>query len=457
MKASTSNYSSCHQPIKFGEALESRRWLILLTVCLVYISSAIGYLTFNATNKASMRYFHRTEESDILYFTDANLYCNLFLSSVGCWLAYKYFKHTVIFSAVFTSLACWIRYFAGPDYFITLLCQILIGLASVALFGFANVVPDRWFSTKERVAVNTISLFSNYLGWALGGLIPCIIVGDDESKFPENLLLQAYIITIPAILAVLVMKDKPKVPPSYSAMVKTEEKGYFEETKILFNSPKWIGASLCFGMVIGLSTSIPTTNSIYMDPLNLSYLNQGFITLGYVVTGLFTGFAATLYIENKGLKNCDFILKILLSVSFLSLVALGIMFVFVEKPDMLLILLCNCVLGIGFIGCMPFACSSIAESNFPIQEAVSTNGMNVLTMLFSIGASHLSVQKFVGKGGFLVLAGLMLPAWIYMMFFYETSFKRQEADEKHSGIIPEEEGANNSSLFDDEVKTRSTA
>jgi len=433
-------------PLRFGEGLEKRRWFVLLTVCLVYTTSAIGYLTFNATSDLSMQYFQRTEESDILYFTDVNMYANLLLGFFGCWVAYKYFKLSVISTAFFTSLAAWIRYFVGPNYLITLLCQTLIGIASITISSFANIVPDRWFPTQERFTVNTLTIFSNSVGWALGVLIPCIIVGNDVKKMQDNILFQAVLITVPFILAVVCMREKPKVPPSYSALVKEDDKGFVTETKILLKSSHFIGATLCFGMVLGLANSIPTTNSIYMNPLNLSNLSQGFITLAYVVTGLIAGLFGAIHIEKKGIKTCDFILKILFTITFLSLLALGVVFIFLKDPNMMLILVCNGILGIGLVGFVPFACASIIESNFPIQEAISTIGMNIAACLFSVGASHLSIAGFVGKGGFLVLAGLMLPCWIYMMFFYKTNFKRQDADEKHKEI-----GAS-SGLFNEEIK-----
>jgi len=439
IKESVEQTSSYYQPMRFGEALETKRWFVLLTVCLTYIASAIGYLTFNSTSVPSKKYFHTDDDNRILYFTDVSMYIGLIFSYVGCWFAYKYFKLSVIACAFFTALAAWIRVFVGANYVIVLLCQALIGLMATTLFGFANIVPDRWFATSERFAVNTLSVFSNYVGWALGALVPCIIIQNDVSNMPKNVLFQAWIITIPFLLAVFI-KEKPKVPPSYSAMVKqNDDKGFFEEMKILLKSPQFIGASLCFGMVLGLSNSIPTTNSIYMAHLNLSDLEQGYITLGYVVAGLIPGLLGAWWIEKRGLKDCDLLNNCFMTISFISLAALGVVFMYVEEPSMFLILACNCLLGIGLIGFMPFACSSIIESNFPIQEAVSTNGMYMLAQIFSVGASHLSTAKFVGKGGFGVLAALMLPCWIYSVFFYRTQFKKQEADEKHQNIGKEAE------------------
>jgi len=394
----------------FGKSLETKRRFVLLTVCLTYIASAIGYLTFNSTSVPSKEYFHTDDDNKILYFTDVGLYINLVFSYLGCWFAYKYFRLSVITCALFTAVAAWIRYFAGASYIMALLCQALIGLMSTTLFGFANIVPDRWFATSERFA---LSVFSNYVGWALGALIPCVFIQNNADNMPKNTLFQAYILTVPFIFAIFI-KEKPRVPPSYSALVKqTDEKGFFEEMKILLKSPQFVGGSLCFGMVLGLSNSIPTTNSIYMAHLKLSDLEQGYITLGYVVTGLIPGLLGAWWIDRRGLKDCDFLLRCLLTISLVSLIALGIVFTYLEDPSMFLILACNCLLGIGLIGFMPFACSSIRESNFPIQEAVSMNGMNMLAQILSIGASHLSTAKFVGKGGFGVLAALMLPCWIY--------------------------------------------
>jgi len=438
-KESTNDVASCYHPFRFGQNLETRRWFILLCVFSFYVSSAIGWLTYNATTGTTMRYFNITS-SQVLLFTDVNMYICLLLSFVGCWIAYKYFRTSLIICTFINALAGWVRFIGGSNYAIALLCQIVIGLAAIPLFGFAIMVPDRWFSTKERFTVNALSVLANYVGWALGGLIPCIIVEDDETKMTDNTRVQAFILTVPFVLAVLCAKERPDVPPSYSALVKqTDKMGFWNEIKTLLKNKTFLSSSSCFGMVLGLSNSIPTTNGIYMDPLELSYLNQGFVTLGYVITGLISGLLSTIWIEKKGLKNIDFILKILLSIAFISLVALGFLFVYVPNPNFLLILLGNSVLGIGLIGFMPFGCSSIIESTFPIQEAVSTNVMACLACIFSVVASHLSVLDFVGKGGYLVLAGFMLPAWIYCIFLHKTEYKKQEADDQHQDIITEVE------------------
>lgn len=40
----------------------------------------------------------------------------------------------------------------------------------------------------------------------------------------------------------------------------------------------------------------------------------------------------------------------------------------------------------------------------------------------------------MGKSGFFVLAALTLPAWIYVMFFYKTDYRKNQAEMEHPVI-----------------------
>jgi len=427
--------SSPHK--RFGTDLEPRRWWILTAFSLYNCSVAVAWLTYGAISGPSMQYFD-ININQLLLFSDSFLYMYFLFSYIGCYLVYKMFKKFLLLCAFLTALGGWVRYFAGPHFYGALSGQIITGLAYAPAFGFATLLPDRWFSMKERFLVTTIAVYSSYAGWAIGYILPCVIVGDDIANMDTSLLVQAIIMTAPIVLSVLCVEEKPKVPPSYSALVKLNDKmSFMEEMKILLNMKNFVANSVIFGLVLGVSYSISTISAIFMEPLNLSYLEQGIIGFSYVVSGLIAGFVGTVWIDKHGLNNYDSMIKILLSLSLASLTVLGIIFIFIEHPGMFIIWGCNCILGVGLIGFTPFICSSIIESTFPVQESMSTNAMFMMTQILSVITGHLCTSEFVGRGGFLLLAVLILPCWAYAVFFYKTEYKKQKADDGHQEINQE--------------------
>ena len=420
---------------RFGHVLEPRRWWILLAFSLYNAGVTLAWSTYSALTEVSERYFD-IKQDQLLLFSDTVLYFGFFLSYIGCWLAFRFFKKAILGCFFLLMAGAWMRYLAGSHYGVTLAGQTLIGVVSAPLFGFAMLIPDRWFSTKERFYVTTTALYSNYIGWALGYLLPCLIVGSEEKRIPLYTLLQALFMTLPFVIGIFFLEERPEIPPSYSAYVKAnDQSSVWEELKALVKTPRFLASSLVFGLVLGISYSVSTVMSIFMAPLDISYVHQGIIGSSYVISGMITGLVGTIWIGKRGLKTYDHIIKILLTLSLLSLISLGILFFVRKRPDWVSLFFCNCGLGIGLIGLTPFMCSSIVESTFPVQESLSVNGIYMLGQLLSILASHTGTSDVIGVGGFLFMAILMFPCWIYGVFFYNTDYRKLHADEGYQSSL----------------------
>lgn len=96
------------------------------------------------------------------------------------------------------------------------------------------MISDRWFSVNERFWAVSIASFSNYVGWAFGAIFPPAYCDSDPTNFVRNslkchlinlknkltdvVLIQAIIASVPLVFGVLVIREKPKLPPNYSAV-----------------------------------------------------------------------------------------------------------------------------------------------------------------------------------------------------------------------------------------------
>ena len=429
------SYTSLRHQKRFGSELEPRRWWILLAFSLYNAGVAFGWLSFGVTPLTTIQYFGNISQNQLLLFADSNLYMCFFLSYLGCWCAHKIFKKSLLICFFIMALAGWIRYFGGSSYQWALIGQFMLGIAAAPSFGFSTLLPDRWFPANERFLVTSLAVNANYFGWILACIFPALIVGKDPTNMPLSLLIQAIFMTLPIFIGIFAIRDKPKVPPSYSALVKlTDTLGFFQEMRVLSSYKGFIWSSLFFGLTAGISFSVTTASGIFMEAENLTYLQQGIIQASYAISGMVTGILGSIFLSNRERKNYDLIIKILMTGSLLSLITLGIVFYYISSPNMLILVICNSILGIGLIGFVPFVCGSIIESTFPVQESMSTNAISMVGMASGILVGHLSTIQSVGKGGFLVLGAFMLPCWIYAVFIHRTVYKQQVADECHEEI-----------------------
>lgn len=419
---------------QFGTQLEPRRWLILASFFLYSALNALGWLAFSPVSAISEAYFNIDDEQ-LLMFSDSYLYMYFAFSYLGAWLTYKYFRFSLLGYIFLGCLGGWIRYFVGRNYTLTLIGQFILAVSGSPVNNFANVLPDRWFSADERFVVTSLAVFANYLGWGFGYIMPCAVVGDNLDNIPKLELIQAILMTIPLVLGIFSIRDRPKVPPSYSALVKMAEySGFKQEMKFLMKLPNFKWGSILFGLCVGVSYSVSAVTGLFLAPLKLSYWQQGGIGFSYIAAGFITGMIGTLMLTKSTRKNYDLALKIFISISLTSLVVLGIIFTVLDTIEAYLLYIVNSALGVGLIGFVPVLCASIVESTFPVQESVSTNALFTLAQVFGVAGSHLSTAKFVGNSGFFVLAALALPGWIYIMFFYKTDYRKDQAELEHPVI-----------------------
>lgn len=332
----TDNLQSTSEPLfsgKFGYQLETRRWFILIAYSLYSASTAMAWLTYDSTSTLSMKYFN-IDETQLLGSSDAGLYMSFFLSYIGCFLVNKSFKKTLLISFAMVAIGGWIRYFGGNNYTLVLVGQFTYSLFSVMVFGFATIIPDRWFASQERFFATTFALYANYTGWAVGLILPCLITDGDDTKIPESTMIQAIIMTVPILIGIFCVEERPKIAPSYSALVKQgDQLTFWEEMNRLFKVPRFIWTSIFFGLALGMSYSISTITDIFVDNLNLTPIQAGLVGFSYVASGLVAGFIGTMWLSRSKNPNYDVIIRIMLSMSLLALTVLGVVFLLLENPD----------------------------------------------------------------------------------------------------------------------------
>jgi len=77
-------------------------------------------------------------------------------------------------------------------------------------------------------------------------------------------------------------------------------------------------------------------------------------------------------------------------ISMAGLIALAAL---IHKESIRDLYILNAVLGFGLLGFQPFACQSLVEMTFPVQESISVNMMMVLGQLFGLIGNYICTAK----------------------------------------------------------------
>jgi len=289
-----------------------------------------------------------------------------------------------------------------------------------------------------------LGTFSQYVGWGFGVLFPAVMMsGDNNDEIKPSihkvLLVEAIIACLPLLPGIFVIRNHPEHPPNASAAVSAiTERDFVQDIVDLLKNGRVMAGMVIFGIGIGFAMALSAMIQV-IAPHNFGEIQIGFVGLTIVGTGVGGGMVCARYLETKAkshTEDFDTPNKIFFTTATLGLVVYSA-FVTPNTPAYVIYIIAA-FLGLGFISFVPFAYESLVEATFPIEETL------VLTLLISIaeifallGTSLLTISWTANfkLWSFLVL---MIPANIYLLFFYKTDYNRRKADLNPIQVDPAE-------------------
>jgi len=246
---------------------------------------------------------------------------------------------------------------------------------------------------------------------------------DIGQNLKKVLFIEAIILSIPLIFAVLFFRNKPNNPPSVSAMKRDEHKEkYFLSILNLVKQKDLMLSLISFSICIGLTYTILALDQQFL-PSTYSQIKVGIVGVTFIGVGIAFGLMGTVYTETKAdLGNFDFILKCFIGFAGLALLLLS---VFINSDNDPAIFILTGATGFGLIAFIPFATQSLAESGYPIKETLIVNALFFLAQIVGLIGNSVASASFVGDQGMWVLVVIIFPAEIYVLFFFKTNFKRR--------------------------------
>ncbi|EGR33171.1 major facilitator superfamily protein, putative, partial [Ichthyophthirius multifiliis] len=270
-----------------------------------FFSYCISLFTFIISNKLFVR---KIWNKDLGY-----LFCNFFLAAV------------------------WLRLLVNQSFYFVLIAHILIGIGSPASANPITKISSIWFRQEHRQIVTSIIIFSTFIFQMLFQMIPGMwlrnynIDQDEKDGYIQGkklifqlLKLHALASTIILIPSIIVFREKPPTPPSFSADQKREE--YFESLKIIVKDKNYVIVLLSYSLLYGQFVAFGSSSSYITTPFKYSTQQLAIAFLCVMISGFF-GNIILGYFFKKSLKYKKYICIGILGtvVGFFSLFSLPVL------------------------------------------------------------------------------------------------------------------------------------
>jgi len=186
---------------------------------------------------------------------------------------------------------------------------------------------------------------------------------------------------------------------------------------------------------MALSYAVPLVLDISLEAANVPFKHRGLMGFVYVMSGFITRIVVVVWMKEKGKPDYDIVLKITYSCSAFCLFLLTIFIHSLEVANLAFLYIFHLLLGVGLVGSVTFACNSVSQSTYPVQEVISLNLVLICTAFFGIIQTHLSLVAFFEGAELLILAASSLVCWAYVMFIHHTDYRKYQAKQLSMQLV----------------------
>ncbi|XP_030001600.1 solute carrier family 49 member A3 [Sphaeramia orbicularis] len=425
-----------------------RRWFVLLVLCLLNCSNATLWLTFAPVANQSAKFLNVTLDQ-INWLSLVYMVVAIPLSFVTTWMLDTLgLRITLILGSWLNMAGALLRFLAGTlynsnlshRYPLMMTGQTLGALAQPLIIFAPTKLAALWFPDHQRATANMIASMSNPLGLLLANVISPLVA----ETFGITSLILAYAVPAGIIccLATLgIRSSAPPTPPSASAESSTSEP-FVQGIKLLMINKAYLILLLCFGAGIACFTCFSTLLDQILCVTGYSNDFAGLCGALFIVFGIVGAAALGLYVDKT--KKFIEVTKINMSFSALACIAFSVVSLLREQ-NAAVAAVCSLFGFFGF-SIYPVAMELSVECSYPVGEATSAGLIFISGQIQSV-LYIILLQAFTQplaesplstcgdsvkswKVSLMVMAGLCSFFTCCFVIFFNTRYKRLEAEEK---------------------------
>ncbi|XP_041720698.2 feline leukemia virus subgroup C receptor-related protein 1 [Coregonus clupeaformis] len=409
-----------------------RRFAVLAVFSLYSLVNAFQWIQYSIITNI-FTHFYNVSSDKIDWLSIVYMVAYVPLIFPATWLLDKKgLKLTALMGAGLNCVGAWVKCASvRSDLFgVTMTAQIICSIAQVFILGLPSRIASVWFGPKEVSTACATAVLGNQLGTAIGFLLPPVLVPntvEDIDLMGHNISIMFYgtavVSTALFIMTVIVMKDRPSLPPSKAQAVlpdcAPEDYSYRQSIINLFKNKPFILLLISYGIMTGSFYSVSTLlNQMIMACYKNQELNAGRIGLTLVVAGMVGSIICGLWLDHtKTYKMTTLIVYIL---SFIGM----LVFTFtLDLNSIYLVFFTAGVLGFFMTGYLPLGFEFGVEITYPESEGTSSGLLNAFAQIF--GIIFTLIQGRLTTNYNPLVGNLFLCVWIFLGIFLTALIKSE--------------------------------
>ncbi|XP_035473268.2 feline leukemia virus subgroup C receptor-related protein 1 isoform X2 [Scophthalmus maximus] len=407
------------KPLETGLSLS--RFAVLAVFCLYSMVNAFQWIQYSIITNVFTHYYAVTNDKvDWLSIVYMVAYVPLIFPAT--WLLDRRgLRLTALLGAGLNCAGAWLKCASvSPELFgVTVTAQVVCAVAQVFILGLPSRIASVWFGPREVSTACATAVLGNQLGIAIGFLLPPVLVPNtpnDVELTGRNISVMFYgtaaVSTALFVLAVIVVKDRPPLPPSRAQAVlpdtPQEDYSYKQSIVNLMKNKAFILLLVSYGILTGSFYSVSTLlNQMIMSCYENQELNAGRIGLTLVVAGMVGSILCGLWLDHTKMYKITTLIVYVLS--FLGMVV----FTFTLDLDKIhLVFVTAGVLGFFMTGYLPLGFEFGVEITYPESEGTSSGLLNAFAQIF--GIIFTLIQGKLTTDHNPLVGNLFLCAWIFL-------------------------------------------
>lgn len=401
--------------------LYRRRFAVLAVFSLYSLVNAFQWIQYSIITNVFMHYYGVTSDKvDWLSIVYMVAYVPLIFPAT--WLLDRRgLRLTALLGSGLNCAGAWLKCASvSPELFgVTVTAQVICSVAQVFILGLPSRIASVWFGPREVSTACATAVLGNQLGTAIGFLLPPVLVpntADDLELMGRNISVMFYgtaaVSTGLFLLAIIVIKDRPPVPPSQAQAVLSdslpEDYSYKQSIFNLFKNKAFVLLLISYGIMTGSFYSVSTLlNQMIMHCFQNQELNAGRIGLTLVVAGMVGSILCGLWLDyTKTYKMTT------LAVYVLSFIGMLVFTFTMDLDNIYLVFFTAGVLGFFMTGYLPLGFEFGVEITYPESEGTSSGLLNAFAQIF--GIIFTLIQGRLTTDYNPLVGNLFLCAWIFL-------------------------------------------
>jgi putative copper export protein len=113
----------------------------------------------------------------------------------------------------------WTRYLIDVSFAFTIVGSLLASCGNIFIINSPSKIANAWFRPSIVAIVTSLGIMFNLASNSLAVILPSFFVNSSSTKEDviQLILFEAIIVSVPLIIMIVFLRDKPTHPPSYAS------------------------------------------------------------------------------------------------------------------------------------------------------------------------------------------------------------------------------------------------